>query len=177
MSSKRRVKNDTQRKQGACGGNQCPDIKPPVISSCIHHSAYTTQRLQDRSHTHWHLTFILKLLKIVVKKKKKKKKKIWYSLLQESYKNWSSLSQHINGITPYHRNLLLHTRSTLFWHPLLHFPDLVDAWNTLKKKPNMFLIRITLNWIAFTTSVHLHSALAYHHLLIRLERPPNGVTQ
>ena len=51
MSSKRRVKKDTQRKQGACGGNQCPDIIPLVISSCIHHSAYTTQRLQDRSHT------------------------------------------------------------------------------------------------------------------------------
>ena len=43
---------------------------------------------------------------------------------------------------------------------------------TLWKNPNMFLIRITLNWIAFTTSVHLHPALAYHHLLTRLERPP-----
>ena len=80
MSCKRRVKKDTLRKQGAYGGNQYPDIIPPVISSCIHHSAYTKQRLQDPLHTHRHLTFILKLLKIIVKIKV-----FWYILLQESY--------------------------------------------------------------------------------------------
>ena len=58
MSGKRRVKKDTQRQQGACGGDQCPDIIPPA-------SAYMTQHLQDRLHTYQHLTFILKLLKIV----------------------------------------------------------------------------------------------------------------
>ena len=72
------MKKDTQRKQGACGGNQCPDIIPPVISSCIHHSTYTTQRLQDRSHTHTHthtLNFHFKIIENSSKKKKKKKKK------------------------------------------------------------------------------------------------------